>query len=72
KTTTDKIIACQKEWKKIGPAPRKYSNKVWARFRAACDVFFNNKSLHFKDKDAEQEQNLEQKKVLIEEVKQFS
>lgn len=72
KTTTDKIIACQKEWKKIGPAPRKYSNKVWARFRAACDVFFNNKSLHFKDKDAEQEQNLELKKALIEEVKQFT
>ncbi len=72
KTTTDKIIACQKEWKKIGPAPRKYSNKVWARFRAACDVFFNNKSLHFKDKDAEQEQNLELKKALIEEVKLFS
>lgn len=72
KTTTDKIIACQKEWKKIGPAPRKYSNKVWARFRAACDVFFNNKSLHFKDKDEKQEQNLELKKALIEEVKQFS
>lgn len=72
KVTTDKIISYQKEWKKIGPAPKKYSNKVWMRFRAACDTFFNNKSAHFKDIDSEQGQNLEKKKALIEEVKQFT
>lgn len=72
KTTTDKIISYQKEWKKIGPAPKKYSNKVWMRFRSACDAFFNNKNAFFKDIDAEQEKNLEQKKALIEEVKQFA
>jgi len=72
KATTDKIIAYQKEWKKIGPAPKKYSNKVWARFRAACDTFFNNKSAFYKDIDSEQEKNLELKKALTEEVKQFT
>lgn len=72
KVTTDKIISYQKEWKKIGPAPKKYSNKVWMRFRAACDNFFNNKSAFFKDIDSEQEKNLEKKKALIEEVKQFT
>lgn len=72
KTTTDKIISYQKEWKKIGPAPRKYSNKVWTRFRAACDAFFNNKKAFYKDIDAAQEKNLELKRALIEEVKQFS
>lgn len=72
KTTTDKIISYQKEWKKIGPAPRKYSNKVWTRFRAACDAFFNNKKAFYKDIDAAQEKNLELKRVLIEEVKHFS
>lgn len=71
KTTTDKIISYQKEWKKIGPAPRKYSNKVWNRFRAACDTFFNNKKAYFKDIDAEQEKNLELKKALLEEVNRF-
>lgn len=71
KITTDKIISYQKEWKKIGPAPRKYSNKIWFRFRAACDEFFNNKNAHFKSIDSEQEKNLEAKKALIEEVKQF-
>lgn len=72
KTTTDRIISYQKEWKKIGPAPKKYSNKIWQRFRAACDIFFNNRSAHFKDIDSEQEKNLELKKALIEEVRQFS
>ena len=72
KTTTDRIISYQKEWKKIGPAPRKYSNKVWMRFRAACDTFFNNKKAHFKDIDSEQEKNMELKKALLEEVKQFT
>jgi hypothetical protein len=71
KTTTDRI-SYQKEWKKIGPAPRKYSNKVWMRFRAACDTFFNNKKAHFKDIDSEQEKNMELKKALLEEVKQFT
>lgn len=70
--TTDRIISYQKEWKKIGPAPQKYSNKVWTRFRAACDAFFNNKNAHFKDIDSVQEKNLELKKAIIEEVKQFT
>lgn len=72
KVTTDRIISYQKEWKKIGPAPKKYSNKVWGRFRAACDTFFNNKNAHFKDMDSEQEKNLELKKAIIEEAKQFA
>lgn len=72
KTTTDKIISYQKEWKKIGPVPKKYSNKIWARFRSACDVFFENKHTFFKDIDSTQEKNLDLKKALIEEVKQFT
>ena len=72
KVVTDKIISYQKEWKKIGPAPRKHSNKVWFRFRAACDTFFNNKNTHFKSIDSEQEKNLELKQALLEEVKNFT
>ncbi len=72
KTTTDKIISYQKEWKKIGAVPRKYSNKIWTRFRSACDTFFENKHAFFKDIDSVQEKNLELKKALIEEVKQFT
>ncbi|MDE5612305.1 MAG: DUF349 domain-containing protein [Odoribacter sp.] len=72
KATTDKIIEYQKEWKKIGPAPKKYSNKIWARFRNACDFFFENKHAFFKDIDSTYEKNLELKKALIEEVDQFT
>ena len=72
KITTDKIISYQKEWKKIGSAPKKFSNKVWTRFRAACDTFFNNKNAFFKDIDAEQDKNLALKEAMIEEIKQFT
>ena len=72
RTTTDKIISYQKEWKKIGPVPKKYSNKIWTRFQNTCDAFFNNKNAHFKDVDSEQEKNLELKKAIIEEARQFT
>ena len=72
KDTTNKIIAYQSDWKKIGAAPKKHSNKVWNRFRSACDTFFNRKSEFFKSKDSEQIKNLELKKAILEELKQFS
>ncbi len=71
KATTDKLIALQKEWKAIGPVPRKYSDKVWKRFRTACDKFFNSKSDFFSNVDEEQEENLKIKKELIQEIKDF-
>ena len=45
--TTEEFIRIQKKWKDIGPVPRKHSDPVWKRFRAACDYFFDNKSKHF-------------------------
>jgi hypothetical protein len=40
---TEKVIALQEEWKKYGYGPRKENAKVWERFRAANDTFFQNK-----------------------------
>ncbi|MDQ2178510.1 DUF349 domain-containing protein [Marinifilum sp. D714] len=71
KETTNKLIAIQKEWKHIGPVPRKVSEDLWVRFRAACDKFFNNKSEHFDNADAGQVENLKLKEALIEKVKAF-
>ena len=71
KITTDKLIACQKEWKTIGAAPKKYSDKVWKRFRTACDEFFSRKDKHFSVVDKEYVENLEKKNALIEKIKQF-
>ncbi len=44
KKTTDKLIALQNEWKSIGAVPKKQSDAVWTRFRAACDYFFDAQS----------------------------
>jgi len=71
KKTADEFIAIQKAWKEIGPVPRKFSDVIWKRFRAACDFFFENKSKHFSSIDGEQLDNLRMKKELLEEVKQF-
>lgn len=71
KSTTDKLIALQKEWKRVGPVPRKHSDKIWKRFRAACDKFFDAKSNFFSHVDEEQEKNMELKKELIQKVKDF-
>jgi len=72
KKTADEFIAIQKAWKEIGPVPRKYSDVIWKRFRAACDYFFENKAKHFSSIDTEQLENLRLKKELLEEVKQFA
>ena len=69
--TTHDLIALQKDWKKIGPVPRKHSDKIWARFRAACDTFFHQKEAHFKNAHHAEEENLKLKEMLIEEVINF-
>lgn len=71
KKTTDELIALQKRWKEIGPVPAKQSDKIWRRFRAACDHFFNNKSEYFSQIDTRYEENLEMKNKLIEEIENF-
>ena len=71
KKTTQDLINIQKQWKEIGPIPRKHSDAVWKRFRAACDFFFEKKSEHFSDVDSEQVDNLKLKEDLITEVTNF-
>ena len=67
KKTTDQIIALQKQWKEIGAVPRKKSEQLWKRFRAACDEFFAER-----DKNAKPENdfygNLKAKKKLVEDI----
>ncbi len=72
KNATDQLIALQKEWKKIGPVPAKFSNKIWKRFRAACDEFFNRKAEYFSNINQRQEDNLKKKQELIEKIKSYN
>ncbi|MCF8332476.1 MAG: DUF349 domain-containing protein, partial [Bacteroidales bacterium] len=69
KKTTRDLINLQKEWKKIGPVSRKHSDKLWKRFRAANDKFFNAKEEHFKNQKEKEKENLDKKKELIERIK---
>jgi len=72
KESTDTLIRLQKEWKEIGPVPKKYSEKVWKRFRKACDTFFARKSEYFAGRNTSYEDNLNAKLAIIEELEAFT
>jgi pterin-4a-carbinolamine dehydratase len=65
KETSEKFIQLQKEWKAIGPVPRKYSDELWKRFISACDYFFDQKQKNINSLHGEELENLEKKKNLI-------
>lgn len=70
KATGDRLIELQRQWKEIGAVPRKKSEQIWKRFRAACDAFFtarDNRPGGGQSLGA----NLAAKKALIEEIKAF-
>jgi hypothetical protein len=72
KATSDALIRLQKEWKEIGPVPRKQSERCWKRFRKACDHFFNKKTEFFNDLDTSYEDNLNAKIAIIDELEKFA
>lgn len=55
----------QDKWKTIGFAPKKSNVKIFERFRAACDVYFNRKSEFYKNIKDEMEKNLALKKPCV-------
>jgi hypothetical protein len=65
KGTSDALIALQKRWKEIGPVPRRHSDAVWKRFRAACDAFFERKNAHLSGVEGGYKENLEKKRALL-------
>lgn len=72
KKTTEMFYDLQKKWKEIGPAPKKHSDQIWGRFRAACNKFFDAKSQFYSNIEAEHQMNLEKKENLISEVKAYT
>ena len=71
KATSDALIRLQKEWKEIGPVPRKQSERCWKRFRKACDHFFNRKTEFFAALDTSYEDNLKAKLAIIDGLEKF-
>ena len=71
RNTTNTIKNIQEQWKTVGAVSKKHSEKVWARFRKACDTFFENKKLNFADEEIQQQKNLEAKNELITKIENF-
>lgn len=68
KATADILSKLQKEWKTIGPVPKKYSDAVWKRFIAACDYFFEQKNKATSSQRSVEQENMVQKKAIIEKL----
>lgn len=68
KATADELTKLQKEWKTIGPVAKKYSDAVWKRFISACDYFFEQKNKATSSQRSVEQENLEQKKAIIEKL----
>jgi hypothetical protein len=71
KGTSEKLIRLQKEWKNSGNAGQRFENKLWAEFRAACDVFFNAREENLKEQQSALVVNADLKKQLIDKISQL-
>jgi len=65
---TQEVLALQKKWRDIGFAPAKQNQKIFERFRAACDQFFSRKGEFFKQAKSDMTANLERKTALCEQA----
>ena len=69
KSTSDKFIALQKEWKTIGMVPKKQGDQLWEDFLAACNHFFEARNIATSGQRNEEQQNLERKREIIAQLK---
>lgn len=69
KSTSDKLIALQKEWKTIGQVPKRLGDQLWAEFLGACNKFFDARNAANAGVHNEERTNLDKKKAVIEKLK---
>ena len=68
RSTSDKLIALQKEWKTIGIVPKKLGDQLWNDFLTACNKFFEARNAATAGTRNEERENLEKKKNIIEQL----
>ncbi|WP_095070448.1 DUF349 domain-containing protein [Tenacibaculum jejuense] len=68
-TTTNTMKRIQADWKKIGHVPRKYSDEIWNRFKAACNAYFDRLNAHRDGVSQEQEAIVSEKKKFLDDFK---
>ena len=69
KKATQELLELQEEWKSIGATSRKVSEKIWQRFRKACDEFFAKKGEFFAERRTSEHENLAAKEAILAELK---
>ena len=69
KSTSDKLIALQKEWKTIGMVPKKIGDQLWEEFLGACNKFFEARKAAGAGQHSEEYANLEKKREVVEKLK---
>ncbi|TXK52429.1 DUF349 domain-containing protein [Pontibacter qinzhouensis] len=67
-STKEKLIQLQKKWKTIGRVPDKYSDKIWQRFRSACNEFFDRKQAQEQQRGAELDKMASEKMALCDTI----
>ena len=70
KSTSDKLIALQKEWKTIGMVPKKLGDQLWNDFLAACNKFFEARNAANAGTRNMERENLEKKRGIIAQLKE--
>ena len=70
KKATAELLQLQEEWKQTGAVSRKVSEKIWHRFRSACDEFFAKKGEYFNNIHGSEQENLKLKEAIIAELKE--
>ncbi len=65
RSTSDKLIALQKEWKTIGVVPKKLGDQLWEEFLGACNKFFEARNAAGAGQRGEEFANLEKKRDVI-------
>ena len=69
KSTSDKLIALQKEWKTIGMTSKKLGDQLWGEFLGACNKFFEARNAANAGTRNEEHANLEKKRAIIEQLR---
>ncbi len=70
-SATSEMKRIQSEWKKIGHVPRKYSDKLWKEFKAACNHYFNRIQSTKNNAFKEEKENLKHKEAIMLRLKEF-
>ena len=72
KSTSDKLIALQKEWKTVGMVSKKLGDQLWSEFLGACNKFFEARNAANAGTRSEEHANLEKKQALVAQLRELA